>query len=210
MNGMSTDIRRYRLKARAERQRKTRERIVAATAALHQKVGPARTTIADVARRAGVQRLTVYNNFPELGDLLAACQGHFLAASPPPDITPGVPAERAPVRLEAALADLYGWYRKNEAMQRNINRDRHLVPELDQLLRLSADARFDAAASDFARLIGGGAKAASAVRPLVRLALDFGTWQRLAAEGLSDRAMARLMQRAVASITPANQLRSQQ
>src|SRR5579864_3510168 len=205
MNGMSTDIRRYRLKARAERQRKTRERIVAATAALHQKVGPARTTIADVARRAGVQRLTVYNNFPELGDLLAACQGHFLADSPP-----GVLAERAPVRLEAALADLYGWYRKNEAMQRNINRDRHLVPELDQLLRLSADARFDAAASDFARLIGGGAKAASAVRPLVRLALDFGTWQRLAGEGLSDRAMARLMQRAVASITPANQLRSQQ
>jgi len=195
---MSTDVRRYRLKARAERQRQTRERIVAATAALHEKVGPARTTIADIARRAGVQRLTVYNNFPELGDLLSACQGHFLGGSPPPDLAPGVPAERAPARLESALEDLYEWYRKNEALQRNVNRDRHLIPELDQLLRRSSDVRFDAAASDYARLLGGTSKAASSVRPLIRLALDFGTWQRLAGEGLSDRAMARLMRRAVA------------
>jgi AcrR family transcriptional regulator len=207
MNSMSTDVRKYHLKARAERQRRTRERIVRATAELHQKVGPARTTIADIARRAGVQRLTVYNNFPELADLLAACQGHFLAAHPPPDILPNVPAERprvsavrAVARLEAALADLYRWYRDNQAMERNLDRDRHLLPELDQLMRASADPRFDVAAAEFARLIGGTSKAASAMRPLVRLALDFGTWQRLAGEGLSDRAMARLMRRAVAEI----------
>ncbi|MBA2357350.1 MAG: TetR family transcriptional regulator, partial [Actinobacteria bacterium] len=37
--------------------------MAAVTAALHEEVGPARTTIAEIARRAGVQRLTVYKNF---------------------------------------------------------------------------------------------------------------------------------------------------
>ncbi|HEV2416149.1 MAG TPA: TetR family transcriptional regulator, partial [Candidatus Dormibacteraeota bacterium] len=52
---MSTH-RTYQLRVRADRQRETRERIVAATEALHAEVGPARTTIADIARRAGVER----------------------------------------------------------------------------------------------------------------------------------------------------------
>src|SRR5262252_4872841 len=84
VNAVSSDRPKYKLRARAERQRQTRERIVAATVALHREVGPARTTVADVARRAGVQRLTVYNNFPRLSDLLVACQHAFLTASPPP------------------------------------------------------------------------------------------------------------------------------
>src|SRR3981081_1240793 len=90
MNPALTHPRRYELKARAERQRQTRDRIVAATVALHQEVGPARPTIATNARRAGVQRLTVYNNFPQVSDLLRSCQRHFLAANPPPDIAPDI------------------------------------------------------------------------------------------------------------------------
>jgi AcrR family transcriptional regulator len=69
---MSTQRRKYQLKARAERQQRTRQRIVEATVALHQEVGPARTTVAEIARRAGVQRLTVYNHFADLSDLLPA------------------------------------------------------------------------------------------------------------------------------------------
>ena len=46
--------RRYELKQRAERQEETRRRIAAATAALHEEVGPARTTISAIAARAGV------------------------------------------------------------------------------------------------------------------------------------------------------------
>src|SRR6185312_17413139 len=61
MNAMSNEKRRYELKARAESQRQTRERIVQATMELHEEVGPAQTTIAEIARRAHVQRLTVYN-----------------------------------------------------------------------------------------------------------------------------------------------------
>src|SRR3954468_24962347 len=76
----------YRLNERARRQEQTRRRIAAATAALPEELGPARTTTAEVARRAGVQRPTVYSNFPRERDLFAACQAPFLAEHPPPDL----------------------------------------------------------------------------------------------------------------------------
>src|ERR1700680_2796204 len=85
MDAMSTQTRKYALKARAETQAETRRRIVEATSALHEEVGPARTTVAEIARRAGVQRLTVYNHFPNEEGLFAACSDHWLAQNPPPD-----------------------------------------------------------------------------------------------------------------------------
>jgi AcrR family transcriptional regulator len=200
VNTVSIHQRKYRLKARADRQRQTRDRIVAATVALHREVGPARTTITDIARRAGVQRLTVYNNFPEISDLLGACQGHFLAGNPPPNIAPGASKAGALDRLEEALASLYGWYRANEVMQRNVHRDRHLVPELDALMRKNADPLLDAASTAYSKLIGGSRAAASSLRALIRLALEFRTWQVLAAQGLSDKEIARLLRRAVVGV----------
>jgi AcrR family transcriptional regulator len=196
MNAVSTHQRKYKLKARADRQRQTRERIVAATSALHQEVGPARTTIADVARRAGVQRLTVYNTFPKPADLFAACQAHFLAGSPPPDLQPGEGGDNPSDQLEERLAGLYAWYRTNQAMERHVHRDRHLVPELDQLMRETADRGMDAVATAYLKLIGG-AGARRTVRPIVRLALEFETWAVLAGEGLTDGEIAALMRRAV-------------
>src|SRR5438105_15342347 len=83
---MSSQSRKYALKARAESQEETRRRIVAATAALHAEVGPARTTVAEIARRAGVQRLTVYTHFPDDEQLIMACQQHYYAQQPPPDL----------------------------------------------------------------------------------------------------------------------------
>src|SRR3712207_7691871 len=47
------------------RQRETRHRIVEATVELHRTRGPANTTISEIAQRAGVNRLTVYNHFPD-------------------------------------------------------------------------------------------------------------------------------------------------
>src|SRR4051795_10199971 len=75
----------YELKERARKQAETRRRIVEATVALHQEVGPARTTVAEIARRAGVQRLTVYNHFPDERELFGACSAHFIGGHPPPD-----------------------------------------------------------------------------------------------------------------------------
>ena len=79
-------------------------------------------------------------------------------------------------------------------MERNVNRDRHVVPELDSLLRVSADARLDAAAAAYA-VIGG-----AALRPMVRIALDFGSWALLSDEGLTDPEIAAMMRRAVAGV----------
>lgn len=182
---MSTDRRRYELKARAARQRETRERIVAVTEELHREVGPARTTIADVARRAGVERLTVYNHFPELKDLLAACQARFLSSSPPPDLV-------AAADLQAALLLLYRWFRAGRDMQEHVHRDRHLVPELDDLLRQSSDVSFDAAAAAHAKRLAGSARRRAAAGRIIRVALEFRTWQLLAEQGVSDREIAAL------------------
>jgi AcrR family transcriptional regulator len=189
---VSTHKRKYQLKARAQRQQQTRERIVAATVALHEEVGPARTTIADIARRAGVQRLTVYNTFPEVRDLFVACQGLFLAHHPPPDLAAGASSEDALKRLETALAELYGWYRANEAMERKVHRDRHLLPVLDTLMRETGDARLDAAAAAYGEAIGDSPRAVQSVRPLIRLALEFRTWEMLADHGMPDADVARL------------------
>ena len=166
--------RKYELKARAEKQAETRRRITDATVQLHQEVGPARTTVAEVARRAGVTRLTVYNNFPEERELFAACQGHWLELHPPPRYDPADGAE-------AVLRSLYGWYRETAPMAENVRRDRAAVPALDALMSDTADVQISALAT----ALGGG--------PLIALALEFWTWRRLAAEGLDDDEAAALM-----------------
>jgi AcrR family transcriptional regulator len=186
---MSSEKRPYRLKERARRQEETRRRIAAATAALHAEVGPARTTIAEIARRAGVQRPTVYSNFPSEAQLFAACQAHFLAEHPPPDPSAALAVADPAERVRRVLLGLYAWYRETEAMTGNTQRDRRLLPELDAVLAESADRRLDQLAGALAQ--------GAAARALARLALDFSTWQRLTAEGLSDDDAAGLMARAV-------------
>ena len=58
------------------------------------------------------------------------------------------------------------------------------MPALDALMRETGDARM----AGLGEALGGG--------PLIALALDFWTWRRLAAEGLSDAEAASLMARA--------------
>ncbi len=181
---MSTQTRKYELKARAEAQAETRARIAAAAAALHEEVGIGQTTVADIARRAGVQRLTVYNHFPDLNALLPACTAHWLREHPRPDLTPAFAIEDPVARLQAALVLLYGWYREAAPMQRRVLGERATVPELDAWLARSSDL---AHAELTANLSPG------LSRTVVALALDFWTWDRLAREGLDDRGAAALM-----------------
>jgi AcrR family transcriptional regulator len=196
MNAMSTEKRKYELKARAEAQQATRARIAAAAAELHQEVGVAKTTVADIARRAGVQRLTVYNHFPDLAALLPACTAHWMAERPPPDLAPafalGDPAER----LRTALTTLYGWYRETAPMQARVFGERESVPELDAWMARSADVTIAKLADDLAAGFD-----RPEARALVALALDFWTWRRLDREGLADQNAAELMTRAVAGAT---------
>jgi AcrR family transcriptional regulator len=115
------------LKTRAERQRETRRRIIEATVALHEEVGPANTTVAEIARRAGVQRLTVYNHFPDEAELFAACQRRYLAEYPPPDLGPALALEDPHARTQAVLEALYGSYREGEPMTSKVLRDRRTL-----------------------------------------------------------------------------------
>ena len=192
--------RRYELKERAARQAETRRRIVEATSALHAEVGPARTTIADVARRAGVGRVTVYNHFPDEAELLGACSAHFVATAPPPDPS-GWAAERDPdARLRAALAEVYAYYRANAAMIGNVARDAAIVPALAEVLERGGAAEHAAAMRD-ALLAGRGLRGARRrrVSAAIGLALAFPAWQALAADGLDDGEAVDLMARAVAA-----------
>jgi AcrR family transcriptional regulator len=198
VNAVSSQKRRYELKARAESQQATRARIAAAAASLHEEVGIGKTTVADIARRAGVQRLTVYNHFPDLRALLPACTAHWRAEHPLPDLEPAFGLEDPGERLRAVLAAFYGWYRDGAVMQRRVLGERATVPELDAWLAESRDPMMD-------QLVDGLAAGFDdpGARPLVALALDFWTWQRLDHEGLDDAAAAALMARAVSAGTGA-------
>lgn len=190
--------RRYELKERALRQEETRGRIVDATMALHREVGPARTTVAEVARRAGVGRVTVYNHFPDDAALLGACSAQFMAEHPPPDPSAWAGIADAEARLRTALAATYAYFRANEAMLANVTRDAALLPALAQVL----DSAGAAAHQDTVRdsLLAGrhlrGARRRH-VRAAIGLALAFPTWQHLTRrEGLTDGEAAEVMTRA--------------
>ena len=191
--GRGRHSRPYQLKARAERQEETRRRIAAATAELHEEVGPARTTITEVARRAGVQRPTVYNNFPKERELLAACSAHFLTEHPPPDPSGALALEDPSERLRHTLLVFYAWYRETRAMSSNVERDRHLVPALDALLQETRDAALETLADELSRPFRARGRKAVRLRAAVRLGVGFTAWERLVAAGLSDREAADLM-----------------
>ncbi len=200
LNTVSTQNRKYELKARAESQRETRDRIARASAELHEEKGVAQTTVAEIARRAGVTRLTVYNHFADLGELLPACAAHYETLHPMPDLG-GVLAHADPrERVRGALALLYGWYRETEPMYGKLFSDRASVPELDRFLEQNVDRMQAELADDLAAGFGVRARQAERTVALTRLALDFWTWRRLSREGLDDEVAADLMAGAVTSL----------
>lgn len=197
---MSTEKRKYALKVRGERQEETRRRIVEATAALHAEVGPARTTVAEIARRAGVQRLTVYTHFPDEEQLITACQEHYYASQPPPDLGGAMAFADPGERLRAVLLLLYGWYRRAEAGFVPVLRDRGAVPALDQVLKRVVDAPQAELATGLAAGFGLDERHSKRLRAVIRLTLDFWTWRRLTGEGLDDDAAVGAMADAVAAL----------
>ena len=199
MNAMSTQIRKYELKARAESQRETRERIARVTAELHEEKGVAKTTVAEIARRAGVTRLTVYNHFADLSELLPACAAHYEQLHPAPDFGAVLAAEDAAERVRGALALLYGWYRETEPMYGKLFSDRATVPELDRYMEENVDRMQAELAADLAAAFGARGRGRQRLGALTGLALDFWTWQRLSREGLDDEGAAELMAAAVAA-----------
>jgi len=192
-------MRKYELKARAESQRETRDRIAKAAAELHEQKGVAHTTVAEVARRAGVSRLTVYNHFADLSELLPACAAHYERLHPTPDFGGLLTEADAVERVRGVLARLYAWYRETEPMYGKLFSDRASVPELDRFLQQNVDRLHADLADDLAGAFALRGRRADGLHALIRVALDFWTWRRLAREGLDDEAAADLMAAAVAT-----------
>jgi AcrR family transcriptional regulator len=200
MSSENEGHRRYTLRARAEAERRTRERIVRATMELHKDVGPANTTVAEIARRANVTRLTVYNHFPDEAALFGACQAQWMGLHPLPDFS-AVLKLRDPVeRVRGVLRGFYGWYAETAQMVENVQRDRNALPALDGLMERTADARLAQLAMDLSDGFRARDQRSVGTRTMIRLALDFWTWRRLQREGLDDRAAADLMTDAIATI----------
>jgi AcrR family transcriptional regulator len=178
----------YTLKKRAESQEETRRRIAAATAELHATVGPARTTISAVAERAGVQRLTVYRHFPEEADLFAACNAHFVAENPPPDLGAILAHDDPDERAQRTLAAMYGWYEANEGMLANVERDAPLLPAL------AAIADPGETLAQLREALMRGRTPDERTRALLGHALQFSTWRSLVrGQGLTSEEAAALL-----------------
>ncbi len=120
----------YRLKRRADSQDQTRLRIVEATVELHTTLGPAHTTMAAIAERAGVQRPTLYRHFSNMSELFSACSSHNWLQNPPPDPEPWLKIKDSEVRLRQGLMELYTYYSDHESGLWKILRDLEDMPEL--------------------------------------------------------------------------------
>ncbi len=171
---------------RAELEEQTRARITESAVALHEELGPARTSISAIAERAGVRRSTVYRHFPDEEALFAACSSHWRAGNPPPDLGAWTAIENPAERTRTALRELYAFYGRTEGMYASLLRDEPLVPIVQRLL---ADFHGFRRAIQDVLMAGRGLRggAASRTRAALGHALAFPTWRSLVRdEGLAE------------------------
>jgi AcrR family transcriptional regulator len=185
----------YNLKVRAERYQQTRQRIVEATVELHRTAGPARTTITEIAKKAGVERQTVYNHFPDELSLFKACSAHNRALNPPPDPEPWKLIPDPEERLRRALAEVYDYYRRNEQMLANVTRDAQANPNTRKVMepRIKHQERMrDALAAGWEQ--GDKQRSKRLLYGALWITLEFQTWHTLARQqGFDDDESIELM-----------------
>jgi AcrR family transcriptional regulator len=183
--------RKYELKKRGEQMDETRLRITEAAIELHGTVGPSRTTLSAVAKRAGVERRTLYRHFPSEADLFAACSTHYFTANPRPDLDNWRAIRDPQHRLERALDELYAYYERTEPMFSNVLRDAELVD-----FARDAMAPLHAYLEEAAEILIAGRQVRGRRRQLLRGALHhalaFSTWQSLSSNGIGRSDAAKL------------------
>jgi len=188
MSSEMGEKRKYELKKRAERLAETRRRITEATLELHRTVGPAATQVNEVARRAGVQRMTVYNHFPDEASLFAACSAHWRALHPAPDLAAWRALDEPGKRLRFGLRELYAWYRETEPMTANVLRDAQILPTLRPIIEGGLLRYLDQARQVLTEPIGAHGRRRERVDAAARATVDFHTWRALAPLGDADAA----------------------
>jgi AcrR family transcriptional regulator len=173
-----TGSRRYRKRRRAEREAQTRERIAAATAKLHQTVGPARTTVSAVAEEAGVQRATVYRHFPTEEALFEACTAHYYTRHPMPDLAAWASVRDPEARLRRALTETYAYFDETEEMFDRTGRDVGRVAAMARPVA-AFNAYFEQAVAILLRGRRERGRRRARVAATIGHALAFSTWQSL-------------------------------
>lgn len=199
MSSQSEKKRKYEKRRRAEAEAQTKLRITESAVELHGTLGPARTSMSAVAEHAGVRRSTLYRHFPDERALFGACSAHWAEANPPPDISRWAAIKNPDERLDAALADLYAYYRHTEEMLDKLLRDAPTVPVVDELM-----GAFRAFMEEARKILMQGrglrGNAAKRTRAAIGHSLAFRTWQDLTGpQGLSDKHAAELMSALVAA-----------
>ena len=191
------------MRRRAEQVDQTRQRIVEATVELHGTVGPAATTIAAIADRAGVTRLTVYRHFPDEAALFGACSEHWISRQQLPDPAAWSGIGDPAARLRAGLADLYRFFRAGAGMLTHIYRDIAAQPEGHRQALRERDTFFrDVLSAPF----GGADEEHRRRRAAVGHAISFWTWRSLCLDqGLTDAEAVDAMTGMVLAITPTPQ-----
>jgi AcrR family transcriptional regulator len=190
---MTDQKRPYKMKRRAELEQATRERITESAVHLHGTLGPVRTSMGAIAEHAGVRRSTVYRHFPDEMALFQACNAHWMAANPVPDLASWAAIEEPGERLRIALRELYAFYRSTRRMLENLHRDEELSAPVAQLF--GGFHGYLGAARDS---LMAGRKSRGHARRRVNAAIGhavaFTTWRSLAVEqGLEDDEVVNLM-----------------
>lgn len=193
----------YVQKRRAESREATRQRIVDTTIAMHGERGDDQTTIAEIARRAGISRLTVYRHFPDERSLLAACTGHYFNQHPPPDPAKWRSVADPETRLEYALRAEYAWFDETRVMMARAAEDAPTNPILAELTAPLVN-RWDTIRDE---LVAGWPGESGLRRAAIGHALQFLTWRSLRAQGLTNSDAVALMLGAVRSTGPSRSWR---
>lgn len=180
--------RKYELKKRAERLDETRRRITEAAVELHGTVGPAATKISEIARRAGVERVTVYNHFPDDASLLTACSEHWRTLHPAPDLSawPAIPDPGE--RLRTGLGELYAWYRETAPMMANVQRDAESLPALKAVLDEGLGGYLEAVRGILTAPLRAEGNTGERVQAATRAATSFHLWRSLSELGDEEAA----------------------
>src|SRR3954447_24814200 len=171
--GIGKDKRGYRLGKRVRKQLETRRRIVEAAVDLHCTIGPAQTTVSQIAERAGVQRHTYYAHFPDERSLFLACSGLSMERDPLPDVGQLLTLAPGRERIRRGLEQLYGWYERNEQHAACVMRDAELHPLTREMMELRMAPIFRRTAEIMSEGVDDRSRA------LLGIALDFACWRNL-------------------------------
>jgi AcrR family transcriptional regulator len=137
VNDAFTEMKRrgYRMGRRAESAARTRSRIVEATMAVHDEQGITRTSVRDVAARAGVAPATVLNHFPTMRELISACGAASDEQYPMPTEAVLVGARDHVDAVRLAARALFTWWEQIGPGWDHLQVDRRTLPEIEEWLR---------------------------------------------------------------------------